>query len=394
MGARARVRKSRGTAKAAPARTHAQTTPSEVSTALLADDAAPVAAAVHSSRKLPLRSSPLTTAPSLRTRLSALGKKPRTPKARAHAPALKHPPSPASPLLQELEPRLLLSADLNPFARDALLTTPSTLPAEFRALTEGGKPAVVTTAAVAPIQRSNELVFVDTATPEYEALVEAMRTAAQAEGVNVEFVLIDAERDGIRKITDTLGQKHDLDAIHVISHARDGAVQLGSTQLDFQTLLKRASQIKSWGNALTEDGDILFYGCDLAASAEGKSLLEALSRLTGADVAASDDKTGAAAQGGDWQLEFRSGAIDAPVLVSMPEQGEWDHLLATYTVTTTADAGGGSLRAAITSANGTGTADTIVFNIPTSDPGYSAVTGKFTIDLASALPTISGSGER
>ena len=83
---------------------------------------------------------------------------------------------------------------------------------------------------------------------------------------------------------------------------------------------------------------------------------------TGADVAASEDKTGAASQGGDWQLEFRSGTIDAPVLVSMPEQGEWDHLLATFTVTTAADAGAGSLRTAITNANAAGTNDSIVFN--------------------------------
>src|SRR5262245_14292453 len=292
------------------------------------------------------------------------------------------------PVFEELEPRFLMSADLNPLATDALFAAPSQQPAEFRALADPGTPDVVTTAVVAPIHRSNELVFVDTATPDYQTLVDAMRTAAQADGIDVEVVLIDAAREGVAKITETLGQKRDLDAIHVISHARAGAVQLGSTQLDFETLLKRAGQIKSWGNALSEDGDILFYGCDLAASQEGKSLLEALSRLTGADVAASEDKTGAASLGGDWQLEFRSGAIEAPVLVSLPEQAQWNHLLATFTVTNTNDAGAGSLRTAITSANAAGTNDSIVFSIPTSDPGYSAGTGKFTINLASALPTI------
>src|SRR5262245_33304294 len=296
------------------------------------------------------------------------------------------------PVFEELEPRFLMSADLNPLATDALFATPSQQPAEFRALADPGTPDVVTTATVAPIHRANELVFVDTATPDYQSLVDAMRTAAQADGINLEFVLIDAERDRVANINETLGQKLELDAIHVISHARDGAVQLGSTQLDFETLLKRAGQIKSWGNALSEDGDILFYGCDLAASQEGKSLLEALSRLTGADVAASENVTGAATLGGDWNLEFRTGAIEAPVLVSLPEAGEWDHLLATFTVTNTGDSGNGSLRDAINSANTAGSNDTIVFNIPTSDPGYSAGTGKFTINLQSALPTIGGAG--
>ena len=157
------------------------------------------------------------------------------------------PPFARKPVLQELEPRLLLSADLNPLAQDTLLATPAMQGAEFRALAEPGVPTVVTSAQVAPIQRTNELVFVDTATPEYQALVDAMRESALAQGRNLEFVLIDAERDGIRKITDTLAQKSDLDAIHIISHARDGAVQLGSAQLDFDTLLKRAASDQEVG---------------------------------------------------------------------------------------------------------------------------------------------------
>ncbi|HOZ41248.1 MAG TPA: hypothetical protein PLL25_10615, partial [Flavobacteriales bacterium] len=55
---------------------------------------------------------------------------------------------------------------------------------------------------------------------------------------------------------------------------------------------------------------------------------------------------------------------------------------AQFTVTTTADAGAGSLRAAITSANGAAGADTIQFNI--------AGAGVRTITVASALPTITG----
>ncbi|MGH9369030.1 MAG: DUF4347 domain-containing protein, partial [Thermoanaerobaculia bacterium] len=140
----------------------------------------------------------------------------------------------------------------------------------------------------------------------------------------LEFVLIDAERDGVRKITETLAKKANLDAIHIVSHARDGAVQLGSAQLDSDTLFKRATQITAWCEALTANGDILLYGCDLAASQEGKSLLEALSRLTGGDVAASKDLTGSAAKGGGWKLEFKTGAIEAPIVVIRGENREED----------------------------------------------------------------------
>jgi len=43
---------------------------------------------------------------------------------------------------------------------------------------------------------------------------------------------------------------------------------------------------------------------------------------------------------------------------------------ATYTVTTTADSGAGSLRWAIEQANANPGADGIDFNIPNTDPGY------------------------
>jgi hypothetical protein len=58
----------------------------------------------------------------------------------------------------------------------------------------------------------------------------------------------------------------------------------------------------------------------------------------------------------------------------------------TVTVTNTNDALGGSLRQAILDAN---PEDSIAFKIPTSDPGYDALTKVYTIDLTSAGLTIS-----
>ncbi|MBF0621207.1 MAG: DUF4347 domain-containing protein [Magnetococcales bacterium] len=47
-----------------------------------------------------------------------------------------------------------------------------------------------------------------------------------------------------------------------------------------------------WGDALSEDADILFYGCDVAAGDDGTAFVKGLSQLTGADVTASTDTTG------------------------------------------------------------------------------------------------------
>lgn len=65
-----------------------------------------------------------------------------------------------------------------------------------------------------------------------------------------------------------------------------------------------------------------------------------------------------------------------------------DSYAATYTVINTNDAGAGSLRQAITDANGNGGADTIEFAIPISDPNYNATYGWFKISVTGYLPDI------
>ncbi|UCG93065.1 MAG: T9SS type A sorting domain-containing protein [candidate division WOR-3 bacterium] len=59
-----------------------------------------------------------------------------------------------------------------------------------------------------------------------------------------------------------------------------------------------------------------------------------------------------------------------------------------YTVTNTSDSGPGSLRQAILYANANPGTDMIIFNIPTTDPGYNHTTGAFTIQPLSFLPNI------
>ena len=74
------------------------------------------------------------------------------------------------------------------------------------------------------------------------------------------------------------------------------------------------NQLASWADALTEDADLLFYGCDLAGNAEGEQFIESISAITGADVAASDDVTGHESQAGDWELEVSTGTIEVRTL--------------------------------------------------------------------------------
>ena len=178
------------------------------------------------------------------------------------------------------------------------------------------------------------------------------------------------------QVTEALAGRLQVDAVHFITHGSDGAIQLGGTLFDAKALAANLDRVGSWGTALKADADLLFYGCDLASTARGRALVDWIAELTGADVAASTDKTGSAAQGGDWELEYRSGMIDAEIAVNAKEPGPWDYLLASVAVTTTNDAVNGdtssianliaspgadgiSLREAILAANNTAGLDDI-----------------------------------
>ena len=56
-----------------------------------------------------------------------------------------------------------MSADLNPLAQDSLFAQPALQSAEFRNIADLGSPSVVIGTQVAPLQRTHEVVFVDTA---------------------------------------------------------------------------------------------------------------------------------------------------------------------------------------------------------------------------------------
>jgi hypothetical protein len=120
----------------------------------------------------------------------------------------------------------------------------------------------------------------------------------------------------------------------------------------------------------------------VAAGEQGTAFVQQLSRLTGADVAASNDLTGSATLGGDWELEVGTGAIKAPLAFQPQTIKAYDAVLATFTVTNTNDSGLGSLRQAILDANSTPGQDTINFNIGS---------GVQTIAPLSPLPSITDS---
>jgi hypothetical protein len=180
-------------------------------------------------------------------------------------------------------------------------------------------------------------VLVDAGTPNYQQLINDL-LKAQAEGRRIEVVVLETGRDGIEQISEAMAERRDVDAVHIISHGSDGNLQLGNAKLNAYNLESYRDAIKSWQVAMIEGADLLIYGCDFAGSAQGREMVETLSALTGADVAASTDKTGAAAMDGDWELEYKLGSVETDVAFSLDVQQNWEQVLAVVedrTTTTT-----------------------------------------------------------
>ncbi len=70
------------------------------------------------------------------------------------------------------------------------------------------------------------------------------------------------------------------------------------------------AQLAVIGASLAPQGDLLLYGCDVATGSEGLQFIQTIAQLTGADVAASTDKSGPSALGGNSALESQVGVVE------------------------------------------------------------------------------------
>nr|MDZ8046441.1 DUF4347 domain-containing protein [Nostoc sp. DedQUE02] len=146
------------------------------------------------------------------------------------------------------------------------------------------------------------LIFIDPQVDDYQSLVMSVLP-------DTSVVVLDTNQDGIEQISQVLECYQRVNSLHIVSHGAPGCIYLGNSQLSNETLNRYAAQLMGWAKALSEDAQLLLYGCKVAQTEPGVLFIHCLSELTGAIVAASDDLTGSAALGGDWELEVCTGAI-------------------------------------------------------------------------------------
>ncbi len=141
---------------------------------------------------------------------------------------------------------------------------------------------------------------------------EALAEELERRGIAV--VVVDAQRDGIDQLAEIARAYQGIGAMHVVSHGARGRLTLGNSRITSETLRQRSDSLATLRDALGSDGDLLLYGCEVASGEVGIEFVSTLAEVTGVDIAASSDLTGATAQGGDWDLEVSIGTIEATAL--------------------------------------------------------------------------------
>ncbi|TWT76490.1 Soluble aldose sugar dehydrogenase YliI precursor [Planctomycetes bacterium CA13] len=195
-----------------------------------------------------------------------------------------------------LEQRLLLAADAG-VAFDGPIATDQAAEVGPENVANSSQQDAAITEAV------NGIVFIDSDVTDADMLSQASDAA--------EVVLLDADRDAITQITETLSRRKNVASIHIVSHGQAGQMKLSGKIIDSNVVDARGADLAKWSFALSPDADILLYGCEVGAGSSGSMLLQSLSDLTGADVAASIDVSGSKITGANWELEKSIGRIEA-----------------------------------------------------------------------------------
>ncbi|MEM8828799.1 MAG: SdrD B-like domain-containing protein [Cyanobacteria bacterium P01_G01_bin.19] len=152
------------------------------------------------------------------------------------------------------------------------------------------------------MQTNQSIVFIDSQVADYQFLANGILSGKKV-------VILQSDRDGVEQITEVLSQKP-YSTVHIVSHGAPGCLYLGNTQLSLDTLSQYQSQLKTWFSLPPllrgGRGDLLIYGCNVAAGDAGAEFIDKLHQITDANVAASTTIIGNSDLGGNWHLDYQT----------------------------------------------------------------------------------------
>lgn len=135
----------------------------------------------------------------------------------------------------------------------AVTSTDSAASSDTAAGVEG-----VTLDEAVPVITTEEVAFVDAGLENYQDLVDEITSDS-----SMDVIVVAEDVDGYAYMAEVLSTSSDLSAIHVIGHGETGSATLGTATLDVDNVDEYSDVFAVIGSSLSENGDILLYGCDV-----------------------------------------------------------------------------------------------------------------------------------
>ena len=179
----------------------------------------------------------------------------------------------------------------------------------------------------------------------------------------VAWVELDGTSPGLTQLQQTLAAYSNLATVRIFSHASAGALSMGGSHIDANSLMQHPDTFTALNAALRKGGDLLFYGCELAQGAKGEQFIDIIKNNTHIDIAASNNLTGNAALGGDWDLEIHRGDINASPLEQSIALKDFTSVLETFNFTASD----------VTNEGGTTSANDVIVNESGASTNFSLV---------------------
>lgn len=175
---------------------------------------------------------------------------------------------------------------------------------------------------IAPTQTASQnhnstLVVIDSAVADCQLLVAGIEPTAQV-------IILDQQQDSITQITAAVN-KNKISSLQLIAHGSSGSLQLGKITLNLDNLHSYQQQLQNW-----QVEEILIYGCEVAAGERGKAFINQLHQLTGANIAASEQKIGNSQLEGSWELAVKIGQISSNLNIKPEVQENYPHVLTDF----------------------------------------------------------------
>ncbi|MEG4458628.1 DUF4347 domain-containing protein, partial [Microcoleus sp. N9_A1] len=154
----------------------------------------------------------------------------------------------------------------------------------------------------------NSIVILDPTIPDSQHLISGIKP-------DTATYILQSQPDAVEQIATILAQHTGINALHIITHGDSAKLYLGTTELNSSNIQNYSHQLQQWRNSLTDNANIILYGCSVAAGDRGHQFLTQLHQLTGANIAANPYPTGNSRLGGTWDiLQLIPPSSEAPQL--------------------------------------------------------------------------------